>query len=121
MKKKTYKQMQNRLYREIKRRIVAENKIMYIHRIDACQRKVDTLAIRNRIDIDQARYIGYAQLEEMTKREMASKAMTKLLEDGYFLFTAKEDPEDFMSGYQTVECRIQVIRPWGEKPWRLGE
>ena len=49
MSKKSYKRNQNRLYREIKRRMIAEQKFLWPVSIVKCERKIETLKVRNMV------------------------------------------------------------------------
>jgi len=102
MKKRTYKQMQNRLYREIKRRIIAENQWFQKIKFSVEQQKVETLRIRNIVD----KHVGY----EYIKRSMASKMADKLLEDGYIVFMTAERNDGTMYDCAEIEARLKVIR-----------
>ena len=46
MSKKSYKRIQNRLYREIKRRIIVENRLLKPVQFAKYEQKVETLKIR---------------------------------------------------------------------------
>ena len=49
MSKKSYKRNQNRLYREIKRRIIAEQQLLRPVTFAKCERKIETLKVRNMV------------------------------------------------------------------------
>lgn len=87
MKKKTYKQMQNRLYREIKRRIEAEKRIMIPCRM--CTRDND----------------------HIVKSIMANIVATKLLADEYIAFYSHENHYEPITDVMEIEARLDVVRP----------
>ena len=108
MKKKTYKQMQNRLYREIKRRIIAERALLFpvpvIERNDA---RIETLAISNVVPNFLA-----AQYPEFVKTDMANKIASKLVADGFVEFYSSSGP--FCSPIEDVteiRARVKVVKP----------
>lgn len=111
MKKKTYKQMQNRLYREIKRRIEAENRIKIPLEVNVCERKIDTIELRKCIDRRElAMYLG-DEGGEMIKRSMAHEVCNTLYDEGYFVFYNSTSPSDVVFDYKELECRIDIVRP----------
>lgn len=113
MNKRTYKKIQNRMYREIKRRIEAEQKAaamaaMRLPRVTVCaDRRVETIAVKCRIPADLTlhdnRAVGYAE------REMASEIARKLYEDGYICFVKSEDCDGI-----DMRASIDVLRRQGE-------
>lgn len=116
MSKKSYKQHQNRLYREIKRRIIAEDRLLKPVRFVKCERKVETLKIKNTLPdyIEQTKeYI------EFVKSDMTKQIMKKLVEDGYvkFNYSGKyqrvADDEEVMN-ISEIEARICVVKPTQE-------
>ena len=111
MKKRTYKRMQNRLYREIKRRILAEQALKFPipAQIHVENRNIDTLKVRNKID--RRRLLPYDRgMIEYTKREMANRIAEKLYEDGYIYFLSEEPSYGQAFDYVEVEARIDVVR-----------
>ena len=116
MSKKTYKHIQNRLYREIKRRIIAENRLIEPVRFIKHEQKVDTIKINNILPnhIDQTKeYI------EFVKSDMANQIVKKLVEDGYIKFNyygnyhriADDEEVKIIS---EIEARIYVVKPTWE-------
>ena len=116
MSKKSYKRNQNRLYREIKRRIIAENKFLKPVQLIKCDQKVDTIKIRSILPdyIEQTKeYI------EFVKSDMTKQIMKMLVEDGYVKFNYSgnyyriADDEEVMN-ISEIEARIYVIKPMQE-------
>ena len=109
MKKRTYKQMQNRLYREIKRRMIAEQAMKFTVPIHIEHRNFDTLAIRRLVD---KRMIppNTAEYTEYIKRDMAHQLADKLMDEGYVSYYTKETPCEPVSDYAEIEARIRVVR-----------
>ena len=110
MKKRTYKQMQNRLYREIKRRMIAEQAMKFPVPVHIEHRNIDTLAIRKLVDKhmipeNDAEYAKYI------KREMAYQIADKLMDEGYINYYTKEQPayEPLFEKIE-LEARIRVVR-----------
>ncbi len=107
MKKKTYKQMQNRLYREIKRRIIAEQTLLFpIPIIERNDSRIETLAINNIVP----KFL--AQQTEFVKTDMANKIARKLVADGFVEFCSSSEP--FYSPIEDVveiRARVKVVKP----------
>lgn len=107
MKKKTYKQMQNRLYREIKRRIIAEQVSKFlvpvIERNDA---RIETLEIRNIVP----KFL--AQQTEFVKTDMANKIASKLVANGFVEFYSSSGPfYSPMENVMEIRARVKVVKP----------
>ena len=86
MSKKSYKRMQNRLYREIKARMIAEKKLS----MSVCPwtaretRHIDTLKVcRRHTEMAGVSSNGYMEYEKETIARMFGE---RLLEDGYIDF-----------------------------------
>jgi len=113
MKKKTYKQMQNRLYREIKRRIEAENRIKLPMDVTVCERPIEKFGLIQRVPnrvLVPAWADAESLFEEQIKKDMAHKIADDLLQKGYFVFCSSgEDPAIF--DYTTVRAELNVVRP----------
>ena len=108
MKKKTYKQMQNRLYREIKRRIIAEQSLMRPIQFVNCERKIDTIKIEYVIP-DYA--MAYEDTEIYTKQEIVRKIVNRLVADGYIEFRIGYTPSPSISTCTRIEARLDVLKP----------
>ena len=112
MSKKSYKRNQNRLYREIKRRIIAEKRLLRPVRFATCERKVETLKLRNRVPD----YMEQTRDEiKFIKSDMASKITQRLIDDGYIKFKEfgeyvriAEDEE--VMHISEIEARLDVVR-----------
>jgi hypothetical protein len=101
MSKKSYKKLKNRLYREIKRRIIAEKKLIAPVRVEMCERKIDTL---------KASMVTAYEIREKTeyiKRHLALKLADRLISDGYIAFERKE----YMLDTALDEAWICVVKP----------
>ena len=105
MSKKSYKRNQNRLYREIKRRIIAEQALMFPVPVIAIHRDIETLAIRNIVPNRLAREI------EFVKAEMANKLARKLVAEGFVEFFSRENKYEPIADVTEIEARICVVKP----------
>ena len=106
MSKKSYKRNQNRLYREIKRRIIAEQAAKFPVPVIEIHRDIETLAIRNIISNYLFREI------EFVKMEMANKLARKLVAEGFVEFFSREKPIEDVT---EIEARICVAKPIQER------
>lgn len=109
MKKRTYKQMQNKLYREIKRRMIAEQAMKFPVPVHIEHRNFDTLAIRKLVDkweipANSAKYAEYI------KRDMAHQLADKLMHEGYISYYTREEPCGPISDNAEIEARIMVAQ-----------
>lgn len=113
MSKKSYKRNQNRLYREIKRRIIAENRLLKPVQFVKYEQKVETIKIRRTLPdiIEQTKeYI------EFVKSDMAKEIVKKLVEDGYVKFNYSGDyhhvaDDEEVMNISEIEARVCVIKP----------
>lgn len=106
MKKKTYKQMQNRLYREIKRRIIAEKRIMIPLEVRTDGRQIDTIAVRNIVPCR----LYTKDNDVFVKSIMANKIATKLLADQYITFYSCENQYEPAIDTIEIEARLDVVK-----------
>ena len=105
MSKKSYKRNQNRLYREIKRRIIAEQALKFPVPVIKVHRDIETLKIRNIVPNHLIREI------EFVKTDMANKLASKLVAEGFvefFIGTNKYTP---IADVTEIEARIRVVKP----------
>ena len=109
MKKKTYKQMQNRLYREIKRRLLLEHNLAVPLEVRTDGRQIDTLKVSNRIPKRMIYDFGFA--EDHAKNEMARQLVNKLVEDEYITFYTYEDATTHLFDYVEIQARVDVVKP----------
>lgn len=109
MKKRTYKRMQNKLYREIKRRMIAEQAMKFPVPVHIEHRNFDTLAIRHLVD-KRAVPENSAEYVECIKRAMAYQLADKLMHEGYISYYNKEEPYGQNLDYAEIEARIMVTR-----------
>lgn len=112
MSKKSYKQMQNRLYREIKRRIIAENKLKDASpKIAMRVRNIETFRIRKAINNREIQYFGDAAINGI-KKEMAYGIADSLLENGCIVFMNHEqNGYDLLRDVTEIQARLDVVRP----------
>ena len=104
MSKKSYKRNQNRLYREIKRRIIAEQALKFPVPVIETHRDIETLAIRNIVPNHLVREI------EFVKMDMANKIARKLVDEGFVEFFSRDNYEQIADAME-IEARICVVKP----------
>ena len=110
MSKKSYKRMQNRLYREIKARMIAEKKLDLPVRFWPVRetRHVDTLKVSRghteRAGISNDEYMNYE------KEAIARMFAVKLLEDGYISFHT-ESLEAGEYSEVRIDATLDVLKP----------
>ena len=109
MSKKSYKRNQNRLYREIKRRMIAEQVMKFPVPVHIEHRNFDTLAVRELIN---KRMIppNTTEYTEYIKRDMTHQLANKLMDEGYISFFTREDPDRQIFDNAEIEARIMVVR-----------
>ncbi len=114
MSKKSYKRNQNRLYREIKRRIIAEQKLLRPVAIAKCERKIETLKVINIVP----EYMGQTkEAIEFIKNDMARQLTRRLIGNGYVQYKhfgkcqRVADDEEVMV-IKEIEATLNVVRPW---------
>ena len=108
MSKKSYKRNQNRLYREIKRRIIAEQVMNFPVPVVEIHRNIETLAIRNIVQNCFVRDI------EFVKMDMAIKLARKLVDEGFVEFSNRKNKYAQMPDAVEIEARICVVKPTQE-------
>ena len=104
--KKSYKRNQNRLYREIKRRIIAEQVAKFPVPVIEIHRDIETLAIRNIVP----NYLVRDGIE-FVKTDMANKIARKLVAEGFVEFFSSENEYAQIADAIEVEARICVVKP----------
>jgi len=107
MSKKSYKRNQNRLYREIKRRIIAEQALKFPVPVIPIHRDIETVAIRNIVRN------CYLDEIEFIKTDMATKLAKKLVAEGFVQFFSRQykyEPTDVTE----IDARICVVKPTQE-------
>ncbi len=114
MNKKTYKKIQNRLYREIKHRIEAEQKAAAMAATKLPRaitqtdyRNIETIAVKCRIPADLP--LRDNRVVEFMERKMASEIARKLYEAGYIKFQNRQDP--VVPDLTRIEARLDVLKP----------
>lgn len=110
MSKKSYKRNQNRLYREIKRRIIAEQALKFPVPVKEIHRDIKTLAIRNIVP----NYLFREKIEfvnEFVKTDMANKIARKLVAEGFVEFYSSENKYEPIADATEIEARIYVVKP----------
>ena len=100
MSKKSYKRLQNRLYREIKARIIAENSIKIVVR----ERKTETIRIANRIPFYAKEDKG---IIEYTNEYMAKEMGIKLLQVGFIKTNAEIEPDGTVILQQSLDVALK--------------
>lgn len=115
MSKKSYKRNQNRLYREIKRRIIAEQATKFPVPVIEVHRDVETLAIKSIIP-------NYLVSEiEFVKMDMANKIARKLVAEGFVEFFSRENKYEPIADTAEIEARIMVVKPSQERSVKWGD
>jgi len=109
LSKKSYKRNQNRLYREIKRRIIAEQALKFPVPVIEIHRDIETLAIKNIVPNDLVHHI------EFVKTDMANKLARKLVAEGFVEFFSSENKYEPIADVTEIEARIRVVKPMHEK------
>ena len=110
MSKKSYKRMQNRLYREIKARMIAEKKLdLPVQFLPVREtRHVDTLKVsRKHMELAGVCSNGYTECE---KEAIARMFGERLLKDGYIDFHT-EYIEEGMYQEVRIDATLDVVRP----------
>ena len=108
MSKKSYKRNQNRLYREIKRRIIAEQASKFPVPVIKIHRDIETLAIKN---IVHSRFLNEI---EFVKTDMANRLASKLVAEGFVEFYISENKYAPITDVTEIEARIRVVKPTQE-------
>lgn len=110
MSKKSYKRMKNRLYREIKARIVAEKKLCLPDRFWPARetRHVDTLKVSRRHT--QRAGVLEERILDYEKESIARMFAVKLLEDGYISFHT-ESLEAGEYSEVRIDATLDVVKP----------
>lgn len=108
MSKKSYKQMQNRLYREIKRRMLLElcKVNLEMNHFQVWNRRIETIGVMRYVRDDD--YM-MPEVKEIIKSNLAACIARKLVEGGYVAF--RERPGRPCNGCHQVEARLKVIKP----------
>ncbi len=104
MSKKSYKRNQNRLYREIKRRIIAEQALKRPVPVIEVHRDIETLAIRSIVPDYLAHEI------EFVKKEMAIEIAKKLIDEGLVEFFSTTNEYTLIEGTE-IEARFCAVKP----------
>ena len=116
MSKKSYKRNQNRLYREIKRRIIAEDRLLKPVRFVKCERKIETIKIRSIVP----EYLEQTKEHiEFVKSDMTKQIVKKLVEDGYVKFNYSGDyhcitEDEEVMNISEIEATLNVVKPMQE-------
>ena len=105
MSKKSYKRNQNRLYREIKRRIIAEQAAKFPVPVIKIHRDIETLAIKNIV------HNPFFHEIEFVKMEMANKLARKLVAEGFVDFFSSKNKYAPIEDVTEIEARICVVKP----------
>ena len=108
MSKKSYKRNQNRLYREIKRRIIAEEAQKFPVPVIEIHGDIKTLAIRSIVSNHLVHKI------EFVKTDIANKLARKLIAEGFVEFFSSENGYEPIADVTEIEARIRVVKPTQE-------
>lgn len=106
MSKKSFKKLQNRLYREIKWRIQAEAAARFPVPIVRVESKIDALKIRRLVHTQDPLFND--KYTDYVRREMAGQLADSLLKEGYIEFRSRVSHELF--DCIEVEARLKVVR-----------
>ena len=107
MSKKAYKRNQNRLYREIKRRIAAEQVLkMPVTVKEVIHSDIKTIAIRRIVP----NYSIHDDIEFM-KTAMVNKLARKLVAEGFVEFISSKNNYEPIADVTEIEARICVVKP----------
>lgn len=105
MSKKSYKKLQNRLYREIKRRIQAEQRPMSFGNYTVMHQKIETIKAKQIFPRLEMETDG---AEEFVKFCLLKSIAKKLFDEGYVqCYSEMDHDRDAI----TVECQLKVCRP----------
>ena len=105
MSKKSYKRNQNRLYREIKRRIIAEQALKFPVPVIEVHRDIEMLKIRRIVPSYLIHEI------EFVKTDMANRIARKLVAEGFVEFFISENKYAPIDDATEIEARIRVAKP----------
>lgn len=109
MSKKSYKRNQNRLYREIKRRIAAEQALRFPVPLIEVRRDIETLEIKNIVPNHLIREIDFV------KMDMANKIARKLVAEGFVEFFSNTNKYTSIADSIEIKARICVVKPMQER------
>lgn len=108
MSKKSYKQLQNRLYREIKRRMIAE---MFLNRpVTMCKTEVhiETVKIAH---VTKFLDYEYEQEADYVKKLLARKIGESLFQSGYIKYSVIREPfPDLDVDCIRIEASLDVVK-----------
>ena len=114
MSKKSYKRNQNRLYREIKRRMIAEQKLLRPVPIAKCERKIETIKVINIVPkyMEQTK-----EVIEYIKNDMARQMIRRLIDNGYVQYKhfgnyQRIDDDEEVMDVKEIEATLNVVKPW---------
>lgn len=110
MSKKSYKQLQNRLYREIKRRIIAEQRKV---KLQVIHFPIETLRIEKRLAYPLRRDDAtVSDILAYTRSDIANEIGKKLLADGYIkVFVLEDSQSDPLNNQFLVRGELKVVKP----------
>ena len=109
MSKKSYKKLQNRLYREIKQRLLAQSRNKKPVKLISCTKHIDTIRLKELVLHEEDEYF--------VKQLMVNKIAEALMDGGYVDFHSKHLHDEF--GYKDgmpreYEATLLVVSPIGE-------
>ena len=108
MSKKSYKQLQNRLYREIKRRIEVENlRVQFnVLQFDRYSGNVEKLVVRRGATDFERRALGDYNADAFIRESLVHALGQKLADEGLMTFSYKEEGH----GFAVVEAKVLAVR-----------
>lgn len=109
MSKKSYKKLQNRLYREIKRRIQAEQRPMSFGSYTVTHQKIETIKVAQIFPRLEMATNGEEEFVDYVMEHCLMKSIVKkLFYEGYVqCYSEMDHDRDAIK----VECQLKVIRP----------
>lgn len=114
MSKKSFKQLQNRLYREIKRRIQAESapKIYNHNRIEVVHRPIDRLVYVSSMPLDDADERETQEIARYLMRTDIAKVLAEqLVTSPYMKREIYIEPDAYGNDILYVRCSVEVCTP----------
>lgn len=96
------------MYREIKRRIIAEQASKFPIPVIEVHRDIETIAIKNIV------HNHFLNEIEFVKTDMANRLASKLVDEGFVEFFSSENKYAPILDVTEIEARIRVVKPMQE-------
>lgn len=112
MSKKSFKQLQNRLYREIKRRIQVESRPKIYNRLEVTHRPIDRLAyvssillygVDNELEVQEI-------VEYLMRTDIAKALVDELITSQYLKHEIHIEPDANGNDILYVRCSIDICK-----------